>query len=69
VHIAKHPFNSVSQPLPEPSKSWKEYKRGNDFFVQLLSSISVKLVYLVTKILDLLQMKVQLEEKTKGKDD
>jgi hypothetical protein len=29
----------------------------------------VKLAYLVTKILDLLQMKVQLEEKTKGKDD
>jgi hypothetical protein len=68
VHIAKHPFNSVSQPLPEPSKSWKEYKEAMTF-VQLLSSISVKLVYLVTKILDLLQMKVQLEEKTKGKDD
>jgi hypothetical protein len=49
---------------------WKEYKRGNDFFVQLLSSIMVKLVYLVTKIFDLLQMKVELEEtKTEGKDD
>ncbi|GAU19417.1 hypothetical protein TSUD_76610 [Trifolium subterraneum] len=39
-HTAKHPFGHVALPLPEPSK-WKEYKGGNDFFVQLLRTRDV----------------------------
>jgi hypothetical protein len=39
-HITKHPFDAVALPLPEPSK-WKEYKGGNDFFVQLLRARDV----------------------------
>ncbi|KAK2439084.1 AT-rich interactive domain-containing protein [Trifolium repens] len=39
-HIAKHPFDPVALPLPEPSK-WKEYKGGKDLFVQLLRARDV----------------------------
>jgi hypothetical protein len=38
--IAKHPFDPLAQPLPEPSK-WKEYKGGQDFFVQMLRARDV----------------------------
>jgi len=34
-NIAKHLFDPLAQPLPEPSK-WKEYKGGHDYFFQML---------------------------------
>ncbi|KAL5052976.1 hypothetical protein RYX36_033658 [Vicia faba] len=36
-HIAKHPIDPATVPLPEPSK-WKDYKGGQDFFLQLLKA-------------------------------
>lgn len=36
-HIAKDPFDPAVKPLPEPSK-WKNYKEGQDFFLQLLKA-------------------------------
>ncbi|KEH21094.1 hypothetical protein MtrunA17_Chr8g0387161 [Medicago truncatula] len=38
--IAIHPFDPVAQTLPEPSK-WKEYKGGQNFFVQILRARDV----------------------------
>ena len=42
-NIAKHLFDPLAQPLPEPSK-WTEYKGGQDFFFQVLRARDVLLV-------------------------
>ncbi|CAL5214859.1 unnamed protein product [Lathyrus oleraceus] len=39
-NIAKHPFDPAAKPLPEPSK-WKDYKGGQDFFLQLLKARNI----------------------------